>query len=183
MRIITGSLCILLSLIFSVVYAETPTETSEGTRVLSEILLYPLGIEQSIDQLESSEIESELMKDGIECKVLNMGAYGTVITAYPTNFLIGGVGIARIIFILNEYSKMVIYESVQSDDYLDIGKVIENKLENYSSRRDRTNGGNTNLSTFMLSDSLGISVGYLLEKQISMICVMDMDNLKGFLNL
>ena len=182
MRILIICFGILLLVGINPVYAAPPNETLEAVESLDNMLLRPLGIEQSISRLETSEIESDFKRRGFDYRKLDIGAYGTVIALYPTNFDIGGVGISRIIFIMNEYAKMAMYESVPSTAYPDVCKAIEDNLNDNSIRKDMTNDGNTNLSTFMLSDSVGISVGSIPEKQISVIYLMDMDNLKGFLN-
>ncbi len=174
----------MLQVSMGLVYAETPIETTEdeGCVAISELFLSPIGIEQSLDQLDSTEIEECLMKEGLDYKKMNMGAYGTVISVYPKNFLIGGVGMARIIFILNEYAKMIMYESVQTEDYFNVCKAVEENLEKYAVSKDLPKNEIANPSTLMLSDSLGVSVGFISEKQISIIYIMDMNNLKGFLN-
>ncbi|MDE5848249.1 MAG: hypothetical protein K2H71_12965 [Muribaculaceae bacterium] len=180
--LMTFSIGVSLAECREVALADSPNETLEAIESLDNMLLRPLGIEQSIGRLETSEIESDFKRRGFDYRKLDIGAYGTVIALYPTNFDIGGVGISRIIFIMNEYAKMAMYESVPSTAYPDVCKAIEDNLNDNSIRKDMTNDGNTNLSTFMLSDSVGISVGSIPERQISVIYLMDMDNLKGFLN-
>lgn len=183
MKYIAYIVCLFLTYSISFAQTQSPSTTQRCCELLSDNLIYPLGINSQINQLDIPAIETGLQKEGTEYRTMNIDTYGTVITAYPTNFMVGGVKMARIMFILNDAAKMIIYESEQSEDYVNVCETVSSILDECSITKDFTEGDAADISTFMISDSMGISVGELPAKHISMLYFMEMQNLNDFLNL
>lgn len=162
--------------------AQNLMETLESDKILSELFVCPLGIDNAIGEKDFNSLTDKIAKLGLEYKTINLGQYGNAVSIKPNGMRIGGVDIDNLMILVQDNINGIIYQSKPCDNYNDMFDFLNDVLMSQSQlSKESINDGT--LKVYMLTPDCGIAAGAFDQNKIAMTMLIDIRNLFGFLRL
>lgn len=164
--------------------AQSLKDVFKDNQELSDLFVNPCGIEHPFEEYDTESLRIDLDKIQSDYKFLSLGDYGNIFRVIPTvPENIGGVKIRQTTIVLNDSFNGIMYESDSCDNYKDMYTYLCNSLKNYSIYNDNEDYQDNDMAVFMLTDKYGVGISLMNDKKITMAFLMDMKNLKKFMNM
>ena len=176
----TFACMVLLSLVSS---AQGVSELFKDNSEMKNLFVSPLGIDGVMENPDFDSLVSEVKSRGLDCKSLDLGEYGKILNIMPKDIAIGGVCIDRMMMVVNKDFNGLIYQSEPSDNYKDMCSSLDKSLSGFAKMVDNAGSGTLQFNVYMLNDDYGIAVGAMDNTRTAMAFMMDMKNLKSFMNI
>lgn len=176
-------LIILFVCILSVsdaIRAQSLTEILGSNKILSDLFVSPLGIENAIEEKNFISLTDKMSALGLEYKTINLGQYGNAVGIKTDEMCINGVDIDNVMILVQDNINGIIYQSVSCDNYREMFDFINEELMSLSQIAEKSISVG-NMKVHMLTPEYGIAVGAFDQNKIVMTMLVDMRNLFGFL--
>ena len=182
MKRIATIICCILAITASAA-AQNLSDVLKGNEALSKIFVNPMGIDNALDQHDANALKADLDKLGLTYQTRAFGKYGEAFAITPSGFEIGGVPVARMVIMVQPGFNGLMLMSEPSDNYLDLCSYIDNALSGISERIEGNAADPAGLHQYMLTDTCGIGVIPTPQNKTSIVMLMDLRNLMGFISL
>lgn len=185
MKRIATIICCILAITASAA-AQNLSDVFKGNEALSKIFVNPMGIDNVLDQHDANALKADLDKLGLTYQTRDLGNYGEAFAITPSgfeSFEIGGVPVARMVIMVQDSFNGLMFMSEPSDNYLDLCSYIDNALSGISKRIEGNAADPAGLHQYMLTDTCGIGVIPVPQNKTSIVMLMDIRNLMGFISL
>lgn len=156
-------------------FAQSLEEALKDCPELESIFVYPCDITTPIDKITAAEFESSLKENGIEYKVVDLGAMGQVFSITPKKLSITDVRISKILISIGSNFCTAIYESVPQQDYDTLKTTFNKELSNYP------NIGNEIMPLYQVTKDQAIGLGFADNDEIAVLIMADIKNVNAFL--
>ena len=167
----------------SLIWAQSLSEIFKENESLQSIFVNPLGITDVIEDTDIESLESKVIQLGLSYDRQSLGPFGEALSVIPPEFKIGGVDVSRMTILVNKAIKMLLLTTSPSDGFLGFCSYLEKHLHDYNIKMESNRNVRKNFKLYMVSDQYGIAVGSVANKKTATAILMDMHNLKGFIEL
>lgn len=156
-------------------------ELLRESKVLTELFVYPLGINIPFDELNSSNIKMQL--DSLHLKYTNdnLGSLGDSYFITPTDFKVDNVYMDNVFITIGDGMNYVMYISSPSDKYMDVFDYYNNICSRYSSEVGSKYSSDSK-KVYYISDEYGIAVGISEKKKTVIAMLIDLKNMEKFMS-
>lgn len=163
--------------------AQSLSDIFESNQELRSLFVNPAGLDQNIDSTDATSLNGELNAKDVPFNMFDMGTYGTIFILPQNKLTINGVDIDKTILVVNDNYSGIMYVSKPSDNFTDMCWHLDNQLKKLSISDVKEEFNTSGINVYMVSDKYGVGVINDPKRKVAMAALMDMKNLKSFLEM